>query len=566
MKSPAPRRRRRRAVQHSSRPRGARPCRSASVSDSLAAVNDRASACRSAHALPVVRLLQHLLGHVEERDHVACAPPPALPSQTASNTARCLSSAKRLPTSGCDVMLIEARSASSMQAPRPERSALPLAARSSRWKRHVGLHRLLACARRCRAPCRARRSAAWRASPAWRSPPQAPPSPARPCAAPRRARAGRPASATTRWRSRRRSASRKFQSCGSRTNVPSFGRERTSPLAASICSASRRQVRLTPNSPSSAASFGSGLPADSRRRGCAARAPRRPCSFRAHACRAASASNGDPRRRPVNHRINRGKPSSFTIRRRHARAGNCGDRPSSYADWSYEWRSAPAIVRPASGFLETHAFGTLCHPYFRRTQSHDRPPACDLSEPRRAAQFWSPAAPAASARRSCAPSRPGGQGRLRRYPGERRARRLPPSSSGGGAEVHFVPADLTDIAALQSRHRRDRRRARADRRCSSTTPRTTRATTGGRDAGELGRAHRGQPEAPVLRHPGGRARHDRGGRRLDRQFRLDLVADRHGRHAGLHGVEGGDRGADALLRARSRPAPHPRQHACCPAG
>ena len=184
-----------------------------------------------------------------------------------------------------------------------------------------------------------------------------------------------------------------------------------------------------------------------------------------------------------------------------------------------------------------------------------------------AAPSSSPAARAASARRSCGPS------------------------PAQGAKVGFV--DIMEEAG-----RGARRRARAGGRGRSVSRRSTSPTSRRcrrrlrAIAAALGpiavlvnnaandTRHDWRTETPEsfdarlavnLKHqffaiqavaPG----HDRGRRRLDRQFRLDLLADRHGRHAGLHGVQGGDRGADALLRARPRHAPHPRQHACCPAG
>ena len=132
--------------------------------------------------------------------------------------------------------------------------------------------------------------------------------------------------------------------------------------------------------------------------------------------------------------------------------------------------------------------------------------------------------------------------------------------SGQGAKIHFEPADITDIAALQ---------AAIAKIASSLGPIAVLVNNAANDT-----RHDWQGETPEsfdarlavnLKHqffaiqavaPG----MIDGGRRLDRQFRLDLMADRHGRHAGLHGVEGGDRGADALLRARPRAAPHPREH------
>ena len=59
---------------------------------------------------------------------------------------------------------------------------------------------------------------------------------------------------------RSRSESNTFQSSGCRTRVPTFWRMSTSPFAASTRIASRTDVRLTPYSSESSASFGSRSP------------------------------------------------------------------------------------------------------------------------------------------------------------------------------------------------------------------------------------------------------------------------------------------------------------------
>ena len=178
--------------------------------------------------------------------------------------------------------------------------------------------------------------------------------------------------------------------------------------------------------------------------------------------------------------------------------------------------------------------------------------------PARASSF--PAAPAASARRSCAHSQRSAPRSASSTSLGRRGRRLPRNLAAAGATVRFEPADVTDIAALRAGDRDDRQALGPDhcarQQCRQRhAPRLAR-----RDAGKLRRS--GSPStSSISSSPSRRSRPSMiaaGGGSI---INFGSIAWRiaHGRHARLRRLEGGGRGAHALLRARPRPAPHPRQ-------
>ena len=143
---------------------------------------------------------------------------------------------------------------------------------------------------------------------------------------------------------------------------------------------------------------------------------------------------------------------------------------------------------------------------------------------------------------------------------EERGGALAAELAGAGATVRFEACDLRDIEALKRAFAALEAAAGAgdgagQQRRAGRPPRLA----GGR-ARLLRRAHRDQPAAHVLRHPGGGARHDRGGQGLDHQLRLQLLVGGRRRHAGLHHGQGGGARHDPRLRPRPGAAPHPGQH------
>ena len=86
------------------------------------------------------------------------------------------------------------------------------------------------------------------------------------------------------------------------------------------------------------------------------------------------------------------------------------------------------------------------------------------------------------------------------------------------------------------------------------------------DARILARTFRHQPRSPVLRHPGGAARHGEGGRRIGDQYGVDELSGERRFVRGLQDGEIGGSRADAGVRARTRAAQHPRQLPSCRAG
>ena len=93
-------------------------------------------------------------------------------------------------------------------------------------------------------------------------------------------------------------------------------------------------------------------------------------------------------------------------------------------------------------------------------------------------------------------------------------------AGAGHPEPLFAKCDVRDIAAYQATIADMAGRLGPITVLVNNAARDDRHKHRGRDARLLGRAHRGQPAPPVLRHPGGGARHEEGGRRLDRQFQL----------------------------------------------
>ena len=119
---------------------------------------------------------------------------------------------------------------------------------------------------------------------------------------------------------------------------------------------------------------------------------------------------------------------------------------------------------------------------------------------------------------------------------QERGRALADELAGRGPRSASRPA--TCATSTSSRAPSPRWRRRSGRPpCWSTTPPMTTGMAGGRHARLLGRAHRHQPAPHVLRHPGGRARHDHGRQGLDHQFRLGLLVAGDRRHAGLHSAK-----------------------------
>ena len=129
----------------------------------------------------------------------------------------------------------------------------------------------------------------------------------------------------------------------------------------------------------------------------------------------------------------------------------------------------------------------------------------------------------------------------------------------GHPEPWFQPCDITDVAALQSAIADAARALGPIAVLVNNAAHDERHRLAGRDGRLLGRAAGGEPAAPVLRHPGGRADDAGRRRRLDRQFRLDQLACRPGRDARLHHCQGRGRGPDARHGARPRPRRHPGQ-------
>ena len=100
--------------------------------------------------------------------------------------------------------------------------------------------------------------------------------------------------------------------------------------------------------------------------------------------------------------------------------------------------------------------------------------------------------------------------------------------------------------------RRGRGQARHHHRAGQQRRARRAAQARGRDARVLGRPHRRQPASRLLRHPGGGARHEAGGRRLDRELQLGELSHHDRQPLRLSGGEGGDDRHDARPGARSR--------------
>ena len=130
----------------------------------------------------------------------------------------------------------------------------------------------------------------------------------------------------------------------------------------------------------------------------------------------------------------------------------------------------------------------------------------------------------------------------------------------------FEACDVRDVAALARRAGRAAaapgRRGRAgQQRRQRPAPRHRRG-----HAGVLRRAHRAEPAAALLRHPGGAAVDARARRRRHRQHRLGQLAHEDAAAVGVRHRQVGDDRADTRAGARPGAARASASTASCPAG